>query len=65
MALHLGMAARTRLVTLGNNVCPQCDPHLLAPDWSEHVNERRVRHAWSCDSCGYEFETTVVFPSGK
>jgi hypothetical protein len=65
MALHLGMAARTRLVTLGNNICPQCNAHLLAPDWSEHVNERRVRHAWSCDACGYEFETMVVFPSGK
>jgi hypothetical protein len=65
MALHLGMAARTRLVTLGNNICPQCNAHLLAPDWSEHVNERRVRHAWSCDACGYEFETMVVFPSGR
>ena len=47
----------------------QCLPAVqctfAAPDWSEHVNERRVRHAWSCDSCGYAFETTVIFPSGK
>jgi rubredoxin len=21
-----------------------------------------VRHAWSCESCGYEFETVVFFP---
>ena len=39
--------------------CAQCGEVLLAPTWSEHVNERCVRHVWSCESCGYEFETTV------
>jgi len=53
--------ARARLATYGKNICPQCSGWLLAPDWSEHINERRVRHNWSCDGCGYGFETTVFF----
>jgi hypothetical protein len=44
--------------------CAQCGEVLLAPDWSEYVNERCVRHVWSCDSCGYEFETTVHLARG-
>lgn len=55
-------AANTRLVTYDKNICPQCSAWLLAPDWSEHFNERCVRHSWSCDACGHGFETTVVFP---
>ena len=53
--------ARARLATYDKNICPQCSGWLLAPDWSEHVNERSVRHSWSCDGCGYGFETTVFF----
>jgi ribosomal protein L37AE/L43A len=47
--------ARTRYF----NPCAQCGEMLLAPEWSEHVNERCVRHLWTCESCGYQFETTV------
>ena len=61
MLPHAETTARARL-TFTSNICPQCSAHLFAPDWSEHVNERRVRHAWSCDVCGYEFETTVIYP---
>jgi predicted RNA-binding Zn-ribbon protein involved in translation (DUF1610 family) len=39
--------------------CAQCGDVLIAPIWSEHVNERRVRHVWACEACGYEFESTV------
>jgi ribosomal protein L37AE/L43A len=39
--------------------CAQCGDPLVAPEWSEHVNERCVRHLWSCEACGYEFETAV------
>jgi uncharacterized protein with PIN domain len=63
MALHIGGAERARLATYDKNVCPQCNGWLLAPDWSEHLNERCVRHIWSCEACGYGFETTVVFPT--
>jgi C4-type Zn-finger protein len=42
-----------------SNSCPQCGDKLLAPEWSEHVNERCIRHFWSCEACGYEFESSV------
>lgn len=41
--------------------CAQCGEPLFMPEWSELVDERRVRHLWQCDSCGYSFETTVSF----
>src|SRR5215831_4223678 len=43
--------------------CAQCGDALLAPEWSEHVSERCVRHLWTCETCGYEFETTVYLGS--
>jgi hypothetical protein len=41
--------------------CAQCGEHLFLPEWSEFVDERRVRHLWQCQSCNYSFETTVCF----
>jgi len=41
--------------------CAQCGEHLFVPEWSEFVDERRVRHLWECDACGYVFETTVRY----
>jgi hypothetical protein len=35
---------------------------LFAPEWSEYLDHRRVRHLWACDACGYEFETLVCYP---
>jgi transposase-like protein len=55
------LTATSRLVTHGKNNCPQCSESLLAPDWSEYLNTRCVRHTWSCDACGYQFETSVFF----
>jgi hypothetical protein len=52
---------RARLVTYSKNNCPQCSEWLLAPDWSEYLDECCVRHTWSCDACGYEFKTSVLF----
>jgi ribosomal protein L37AE/L43A len=43
--------------------CAQCGQALIAPTWSEHVSERCVRHVWSCEACGYEFETAVYLHS--
>ena len=62
MALRTDTTARSRLVTNDRNICPQCSAWLLAPDWSEYLNERCIRHTWSCDACGYGFETAVFFP---
>ena len=41
--------------------CEQCDSLLTVPEWSEQVNVRCVRHLWSCDVCGYQFEQLVYF----
>jgi hypothetical protein len=54
-------AARKRLATYSKNSCPQCSEWLLAPDWSEYLNDRCVRHTWSCEACRYQFETAVFF----
>lgn len=64
MTLHTNMSAdRERLVAVNRNSCPQCGAWLLAPEWSEYLSERCVRHMWSCDACRYEFETSVYFAS--
>jgi ribosomal protein L37AE/L43A len=31
------------------------------PEWSEHIDERRTRHHWQCDTCGYAFEAIVSY----
>ena len=41
--------------------CAQCGEQLFMPDWSEYLDERRVRHLWCCEACGYKFETTACF----
>jgi ribosomal protein L37AE/L43A len=41
------------------NPCAQCGEPLIAARWSEHLNERCIRHVWECDVCGYRFETAV------
>lgn len=41
--------------------CAQCGVHIFAPDWSEYLEDNRVRHLWACDTCDYQFETTVSF----
>jgi len=61
MALQVETIAPASLATHSKNRCPQCSTWLLAPDWSEHLSERCVRHTWSCEACGYEFETSVFF----
>jgi primosomal protein N' len=36
--------------------CIRCNERMIAPNWSEYVNEHHVRHSWSCESCGHQFE---------
>jgi ribosomal protein L37AE/L43A len=43
--------------------CAQCGDELFAPDWSEYLDECRIRHLWVCESCGYQFETLVRYPA--
>jgi hypothetical protein len=44
------------------NECAQCRETIFLPEWSEHIDDRRVRHLWECEACGYKFETLVCFP---
>ena len=37
--------------------CAQCHENLFMPEWSEYVDENRVRHLWKCEACDYAFET--------
>jgi ribosomal protein L37AE/L43A len=61
MALRTESAAHGRLISFEKNYCPQCSAWLIAPDGSEHLDDRRARHSWSCDECGCKFATTVFF----
>ena len=38
--------------------CILCNDSLIAPNLSEYVSERHVRHSWSCGSCDHQFETS-------
>jgi chromosome partitioning protein len=44
---------------LAVNQCAQCGAGLIAPEWSEHLPDHRIRNVWSCEACGYQFEHTV------
>jgi Zn ribbon nucleic-acid-binding protein len=62
MELHqnsapVGMRARRFMA------CAQCGEPIHVAAWSEHVDDRRVRHVWECEACGYAFETLVCFPT--
>jgi ribosomal protein L37AE/L43A len=41
--------------------CAQCGDQLFGPEWSEHIDERRVRHLWECKECDYTFETSATY----
>jgi uncharacterized protein with PIN domain len=65
MALYPDTAEQVRTVANAKNRCPQCNDWLLAPDWSEYLSQRCVRHTWSCEACGYAFETSVFFAEAE
>ena len=44
------------------NQCARCASLIIAPDLSEYLSERCVRHSWSCEMCGHQFESTIYFP---
>jgi ribosomal protein L37AE/L43A len=66
-AEHLPGLLRSLIAPTRGGKCAQCGVDIIAPEWSEHLAERRVRNVWSCDLCGYQFEDTVYLsgaPSG-
>jgi hypothetical protein len=40
--------------------CVQCSNGLVAPERSEHWNERHISHLWQCPKCNCCFETAVL-----
>ena len=61
MDLHDARSTAKRARPDSQIECAQCGDNLFMPEWSELVDERRVRHLWQCEACGYAFETTVRF----
>jgi uncharacterized protein with PIN domain len=49
------------LLTQPTGKCAQCGAEIIAPEWSAHLSEHRVRNVWTCDACGYQYEDTVHF----
>jgi hypothetical protein len=47
--------------TASGSKCAQCGAVLIAPEWSEHFPDNRIRNVWLCEGCGYEFEDTVYW----
>ena len=46
-------------------ICTKCEDVLVAPEWSQHVDERRVFNLWSCAKCGSSFgDVSVFLPAG-
>jgi ribosomal protein S27AE len=43
--------------------CAQCGEPIFSAAWAEHMDDRRVRHLWECEACGYAFETLACFPA--
>jgi ribosomal protein L37AE/L43A len=44
------------------HLCPDCSAYIIAATRSERVSERCVRNVWSCEACGFEFETAAYLP---
>jgi DNA-directed RNA polymerase subunit RPC12/RpoP len=42
--------------------CAQCGALISSPEWSESIDEYRVKHLWECEACGCNFETLACFP---
>jgi Zn ribbon nucleic-acid-binding protein len=48
---------------LGGPSCPKCGGLIIAPETSELMSDEQIRHTWSCDECGYKFQTLIRFPA--
>ncbi len=55
-------ALRVRAFSLPS--CPKCNDTPCGPVVSQHVSHELIRYLWSCEACGYEFDTRVEFGSG-
>lgn len=56
---HLSSGGRAFRLRFEWPACPRCGEPLLAAESSRLIGRERVRHSWSCDECGYSFQTAV------
>jgi hypothetical protein len=45
--------------------CAKCGAPLAAPEFTESIDEHRVRHHWKCGPCNYSFAATIASPGLK
>src|SRR5262249_35645459 len=62
MALRTASPRQKHVQPRPLNHCAQCGETLFLPEWSEYLDQHRIRHLWECDACGYKYETLVSFP---
>ena len=43
--------------------CVGCGNDLVAPERSDHLEDRRIRHLWHCSKCRICFEAFLRFPT--
>lgn len=54
-----------RLGRASGTQCAQCGADIIASEWSEYLSDHSVRNVWSCEACGYKFETAIYFSAPK
>jgi hypothetical protein len=42
-------------------LCGQCGADIIAPELSEYLSTGCVRHVWTCEACGHNFEDSIDF----
>jgi hypothetical protein len=42
--------------------CVQCGNELIAPERTEYLDDRIIRHLWNCPRCRGRFESFPRFP---
>jgi hypothetical protein len=42
--------------------CVRCNHEIIAPQKSEFLDDRIIRHLWHCPSCKAKFESVPRFP---
>lgn len=45
-------------------ICTKCGDALIAPEWSQYMDERRVFSLWACEKCGSCF-AEICAPSPR
>lgn len=44
--------------------CTRCGDVLVAPEWSQHMGDRRIFNLWSCAKCGSCFADISICSPG-